>query len=134
MTREVRISAIEGTTIKAGCDQSACEGCKSSTFCRGRKDEFEILNPEGLELKVGDDVVIAMDGGRTVAATAISLAFPLLCFLIGLLLGRHWWPDSEPIQLLAALVLLLAGFAAAGIYFHFTRRHYMPTVRGKKEG
>ena len=134
MTREVRISAIEGTTIKAGCDQSACEGCKSSTFCRGREDEFEILNPEGLELKVGDDVVIAMDGGRTVAATAISLAFPLLCFLIGLLLGRHWWPDSEPMQLLAALVLLLAGFAVAGIYFHFTRRRYMPTVRGKKEG
>ena len=93
MTKVVKIIRIEKTRIIAGCDKSACEGCKSSVFCRGQNSEFEVLNPHDLKLEAGDDVIISMPAGRTVFASAMSLAFPLLCFFLGKTKTCH--PDCQ---------------------------------------
>lgn len=131
MTKEVKILEVGDSRITAGCDRNACEGCKSSTFCRGKNSEFEVLNPHGLRLEKGDEVQIAMPAGRTVFASAMSLIFPLLCFFTGMLLAYSSFPQNEILQLLSAIAGLAAGFGISALYFHFTKGRYTPTVEKK---
>ena len=131
MTKVVKIIRIEKTRIIAGCDKSACEGCKSSVFCRGQNSEFEVLNPHDLKLEAGDDVIISMPAGRTVFASAMSLAFPLLCFFLGLVGAGFIFPGKEIKQLIAAIVTLAAGFLISALYFRLTNGKYIPAVEAK---
>lgn len=133
MTKIVKIIRIEKNMILAGCDKSACEGCKSSVFCRGQNSEFEVLNPHDLKLEAGDDVIISMPAGRTVFASAMSLAFPLLCFFLGLVGAGFIFPGREIKQLIAAIITLAAGFLISALYFRLTKGKYIPAVEAKAE-
>ena len=131
MKKEVHILSSKDGVLMAGCDQSACEGCKSSLFCRGKATEFEVANPVGVDVAEGDDVVIDMPSGRTVAASLMSLAFPLACFFIGLVACFFWIPGNEPLQLLGGFIGLAAGFLISALYFRVTRKRYTPVVERK---
>lgn len=131
MKKEVHILSSENGVLMAGCDQNACEGCKSSLFCRGKATEFEVANPEGIDVTKGDDVVIDMPSGRTIAASLMSLAFPLACFFIGLATCFFLIPGNEPLQLLGGFIGLAAGFLISAAYFRITRKHYTPVVERK---
>lgn len=131
MIKQVQIISVDKDRITAGCDRAACEGCKSSAFCRKQNTEFEVLNTQNLELKTGDSVEILMPAGRTVFATAMSLLFPLLCFLAALIITSQFFTENELVQLAAAALALLLGFSVSAIYFRLTKRSYMPDVQRK---
>lgn len=133
MTKDVRILNIEDGKITAGCDTSACEGCKSSLFCRGKNSEFEVFNPDMLEISKGDEVTIDMPPGKTVLASLMSLIFPLACFFLGMLAGFFITAENELIQLLCAVAGLAAGFLISAIYFRFTRIKYTPVITAMRE-
>ena len=133
MTKDVRIINIEEGKITAGCDRNACEGCKSSLFCRGINSEFEVFNPHKLELEKGDEVTIDMPPGKTIFASVMSLIFPLACFFLAMLAGYFITPDNELLQLLCAVVGLAAGFLISSVYFRFTRVKYTPVITDKIE-
>lgn len=131
MRKEVKVVSSEGGKITAGCDKNACEGCKSSLFCRGKNIEFEVLNPKGIEVEPGDDIVIDMPPGKTVFATFMSLGSPLVFFFLGLIAGYFAFPGSEPAQLACAVAGLLVGFAISFVYFRLTKSKYTPTVEDR---
>lgn len=133
MTRVVTILSVDKGGIKAGCDRSACEGCKGSLFCRGRNSEFEVANPKGIALETGDVVEIDMPAGRTILASAMSLVFPLCCFLVGMLAAFAAAPERELLQLGCGMAGLAIGFAISSVYFHFTKKKYTPTIDRKME-
>ena len=133
MTRQVTILEVDEGSIRAGCDRSACEGCKGSLFCRGQNSEFEVANPKAISVDKGDKVVIDMPAGRTILASAMSLVFPLACFLAGMLAAFAYDPDRELVQLACGVAGLAAGFALSSLYFHFTKRKYTPTIDRKLE-
>ena len=133
MTKDVRILNIEDGKITTGCDTSACEGCKSSLFCRGKNSEFEVFNPDMLEISKGDEVTIDMPPGKTVLASLMSLIFPLACFFLGMLAGFFITTENELIQLLCAVAGLAAGFLISAIYFRFTRIKYTPVITAMRE-
>ena len=133
MRKEVTIQQSKDGIITAGCDKGACEGCKGSLFCRGQNSEFEVANPKAISVDKGDRVVIDMPAGRTILASAMSLVFPLACFLAGMLAAFAYDPDRELVQLACGVAGLAVGFALSSLYFHFTKRKYTPTIDRKLE-
>lgn len=133
MTKEVKIISVDKGHITAGCDRNACEGCKGSLFCKGRNSEFEVLNPNNLSVEDGDSVEISMPAGRTIFATAMSLAFPLLCFLFGMVAAYLASSEREIMQLLCGVAGLAFGFIISSIYFHFTKKKYTPSIERKTD-
>ncbi len=132
MKQEVTIEKIDRGIVTAGCDKKACEGCKSSMFCNRSENLFEILNEENIELAVGDKVEVDMKPSRTIAATLMSLAVPLLGFFIGMVVA-YLISLGEMLQLLCGIIGLAIGFTISFLYFRFTKKKYMPIIRRKIE-
>ncbi len=132
MKQEVTIEKIDRGVVTAGCDKKACEGCKSSMFCNRNENLFEVLNEENIALEVGDKVEVDMKPSRTIAATLMSLAVPLIGFFSGMVIA-YFVSFGEMLQLLCGVFGLAAGFSISFIYFHFTKKKYMPVIRRKVE-
>lgn len=132
MTQEAKILEIKNEKITAGCDKKMCDGCKSSMFCRNTNNSFEVQNPEGMEVHKGDTVILEMNSGRTVVSTLMSLAVPLVCFFLGMVAG-YLLHFGELLQFAFGGAGLAVGFAISGLYFHFTKKKYMPEIRKLKE-
>ena len=117
-------------TIDMGCLTSACEGCHASLFCNNKDTtEFQALNPNKIDVSVGDYVELYMPPGRTILSTVLLFALPLVLFPLGYLLGRLLLPESSEI------LRALCGFAAMGIAFCISafisvrnRRRMMPSI------
>ncbi len=133
MKKEVKIIDTANGKIIAGCDKTACEGCKSSLFCRGKNSEFEVFNPENIEIKDGDEVIIDLPSGRTILASAMSLIFPLICFFAGMLVTYFIIPGNELAQLAGGIILLAVGFGISALYFRFAKKKFTPSIREKAE-
>lgn len=130
MKKEVTIQQNEGGIITAGCDKSACEGCKGSLFCTSKKTTFEVLNPENISLSAGDKAEIDMPSSKTLMSVFMSLGLPLIMFLPGYFIAAAF-SGSDGIRLLGALSGVAAGFLIAAAYFHFRKKEYMPKVTRK---
>ena len=132
MKQIVTIQETENGKIIAGCDKSQCEGCKGSFFCTSKKSDFQILNPEGIDLRPGDKAEIDLAPKKTLFTVFMSLAFPLLMFLPGYFIGAHF-SSSEAVRFICSILGVAAGFLISSIYFRVTKRSYLPVVTGKKE-
>ena len=127
MRKEVTIQQADGERITAGCDRSACEGCKGSFFCTSKKASFEVLNPEKIDLSVGDTAEIDMPSSKTLFSVFMSLGLPLLMFLPGYFITAIL-TESEGLRFLGAIAGVAVGFGIAAIYFHMKKKEYMPRV------
>lgn len=132
MKQIVTIQENKDGKIIAGCDKSQCDGCKGSFFCTSKKSDFQVLNPEGLELKAGDKAEIELEPKKTLFTVCMSLAFPLLMFLPGYFIAAYF-SSSEAIRLVGSLCGVAAGFLISAIYFRITKKTYLPVVTEKKE-
>ena len=132
MKQIVTIQETKNGKIIAGCDKSQCEGCKGSFFCTSKKSDFQILNPEGIDLKPGDKAEIDLEPKKTLFSVFMSLAFPLLMFLPGYFIGAHF-SSSELVRFICSIAGVAAGFLISSIYFRVTKKSYLPVVTEKKE-
>ena len=117
----------DGEKITAGCDRSACEGCKGSFFCTSRKASFEVLNPEKIDLSAVDTAEIYVPSSKTLFSVFMSLGLPLLMFLPGYFISTLI-TESEGLRFLGAMAGVAVGFAIAALYFHIRKKEYMPRV------
>ena len=133
MRKEVTIQQADGEKITAGCDRSACEGCKGSLFCTSKKASFDVLNPDKIPLEKGDQAIIDLPPRKTLFTVFMSLGLPLIMFVPGYIIGRLL-SENEGIQLLTSLLGVALGFVISAIFFRFNRKKYTPVVIDKKEG
>ena len=132
MKQIVTIQGNKDGKIIAGCDKSQCDGCKGSFFCTSKKSDFQILNPEGIDLKPGDKAEIDLEPKKTLFTVFMSLAFPLLMFLPGYFIGAHF-SSSEAVRFICSIAGVALGFLISAIYFRVTKKAYLPVVTEKKE-
>lgn len=126
------INADDKERIIVGCDKTACEGCKGSFFCQNKETSFEVINPEGIDVKAGDDIEINLPGKKTVASVLISLGLPLIMFIPGYLIASAF--TANPLWLLlSGAAGIASGFLIAAVFFHFKGNEYVPTLIGKKD-
>ena len=133
MKKEVTVYKDEKGELIASCDRSACEGCKSSLFCRTKNYSFPVENPNGVEVKEGEKVIIDMPSGRTVLSSFMSLFFPLICFFLGMAAGAFLLHGNEVIQFSLALLGLAVGFLISFIYFRVSGRKFTPEILSAKD-
>ena len=132
MKQTVTIEEKKGEDLVAGCDKSLCHGCKASLFCTSKKASFYLLNPEGIPLEKGDQVIIDMPPRKTLFTVFMSLGFPLLMFVPGYLIGTLL-SDSQGIMLITSLAGVALGFAISALFFRLNRKKYTPVIVEKKE-
>lgn len=131
MKQTVTVLKTDGEKITAGCDKSACEGCKNSIFCRKTDNIFEVLNEKGEEVEAGDKIIIDLPTGKSLFSTFMSLVLPLLCFFAGLF-ASYVLGYSEIMQFVFALAALAIGFLISFLYFKLTKKSYFPTLESKE--
>ena len=93
----------EGIVVKQGAREqrktawvkivrsSACESCSSRDSCKvtsgGQGEEVEVTN--SINARIGDRIQIMMATGSLLKATFLLYLFPILCMILGGLIG-HW--------------------------------------------
>ena len=133
MKQIVTIQDNKNGVIKAGCDRSLCERCKSSLFCTSKKASFDVLNPDGIKLEKGDQAVIDMPTGKTLFTIFMSFGLPLIMFIPGYIIGSLV-SDSQGVQLISSLLGVALGFVIAALYFRKNRKKYSPVIISRKDG
>lgn len=119
----VTAAGPEGVRVAAERN-SACAQCSSRSNCsqgvlsQWRKDkmvEVAVMNPEGLSVPVGAQVVIGLQEGSLMKASFLLYCIPLLCLILAAIAASALgW--NEPAQVVAALGAMLAGFWAVRRY------------------
>ena len=106
----------------------ACEGCKGCA--KGLVPQRELLTVFG-QAEVGDQVDVRMPEARTLKATLMAYAVPLLAMLAGLAVG-FMLNCGDLVSLLLALGGLVAGYLAVRAFEMRLRRDPLgrPTVIG----
>lgn len=133
MKKEVTVYKGSKGELLASCDKNACEGCKSSLFCKSKEYSFEVKNPSNISLNDGDKAIIDMPSGRTILSSFMSLFFPLICFFVPLFVSAAFFTSNEVYQFLSALIGLAIGFLISCIYFKKRKKYFEPTILEKKE-
>ncbi len=94
---------------------SACESCSSRNSCNpdssGREREVEAINAVGA--KVGDQIQLSMDTSSLLKAAFLLYIFPIICMLIGGLLGQAigTWFNTQ--VSLVSVITAMTSFVAA---------------------
>ena len=132
MRQTVTIQENKDGKLVAGCDKSACEGCKGSFFCTSKNSTFTVDNPSGIVLSKGDKAVIELPPRKTLFSVFMSLGFPLLMFLPGYFIASIF-TDSQGYLFLASIAGVAVGFIISAIYFRARKVKYTPVVIDKGE-
>ena len=106
MKREATVVLHKGKLCALIVRSEACGDCHACDF--GKKEEMHYPLPEG-NYKAGDKVMIEISDRALGRATLIAYGFPLLCMLLGLLLGAILF-NAEWAQAASALSALLIGW------------------------
>lgn len=88
--------------------KNACQGCQSSGICHGfirTRMDLRLPRPPG-SLRVGDTVVIAMEGASLIRASSYAFLIPL-CAIVAALLVAQSLSAGIPAQAGSALVAFL---------------------------
>ena len=114
MRQKGTIRELHDDYIVVGCGTSGgCQSC-SSIFCSekegGNESVFQVTNPKGIDLDIGDAVEIYLDPRRTIAAGFLVLILPLVLFAAGFLVASRY-TDSEILQALAGILGIGIGFS-----------------------
>ena len=132
MKQTVTIQENKGGRIIAGCDKSACEGCKGSFFCTSKNASFTVDNPENIKLEKGDKAIIELPPKKTIFSVFMSLGFPLLMFLPGYFIASIF-TEREGILFLSAIAGVVIGFGISALYFRIRKTSFVPKVIEKGE-
>ena len=116
MRQKGTIRELHDDHIVVGCGTTGgCQSC-SSAFCSGKEGEdesvFQVSNPNGIDVDIGDDVEIFLDPRRTIAAGFLVLISPLILFASGFIIASRF-TDLELVQALAGILGLSVGFFVA---------------------
>ena len=116
--------------LKVGCETVACQGCKCSMFCNNKNDtDYMVLNPNKVQVEIGDFVELYMPPGRTVLSTALVFAMPLVFFPIGYIVGKVLLPQSnEIIHALSGFAAMVLSFGIASLITLKHKNSLMPCV------
>lgn len=120
----IAISGAETATIKAKRSE-VCEGCGTKDLCHDPEDDestrLEALNPIGA--KVGDEVGFTVGTATVIKAGILIYLFPLIGFIIGVVivqaLAGVLLPDGWNADLVSAilgLILLALTYLVISIY------------------
>ena len=94
---------------------SACKACSARNSCSGTGNsnamDVEALNIAGAQ--VGDRIVLHIETASLLKASFLLYVFPILCMLLGALLGHHGAPRLQLDPSLVSVVLGLVGFGMA---------------------
>ncbi|HHU88388.1 MAG: SoxR reducing system RseC family protein [Sphaerochaetaceae bacterium] len=123
------VSIEENGMVKVTCGSSACNSCKSSTFCSTKDREFTAYNKTGSPLSAGDVVELYLPPGKTVFAGFIALLLPVLLFPLGYYLPTILKINvSEGIQILFGLGGIALGFLLGRLFSKVKGREYIPEI------
>jgi positive regulator of sigma E activity len=89
--------------------KNACQGCQSSGICHGftkTRMDLRLPRPSG-SLRIGDTVVIAMEGTSLIKACTYAFLIPLCAIIAALLIAQHL-SAGVPAQAASALVAFLS--------------------------
>jgi sigma-E factor negative regulatory protein RseC len=95
---------------------SACKSCASRHSCnpgeQGKEMEVEAINQAGA--RVGDEIILNLDTGPLLKATFLLYVVPILCMIVGAVVGhgyalsRGW--DPSALSAVLSLVALAISF------------------------
>lgn len=89
--------------------KNACQGCQSSGICHGftkTRMDFRLPKPPG-SLRVGDTVVIAMEGASLIRACFYAFLIPLCAIVAALLVTQSLGIPAQAGSALVAFLLSL---------------------------
>ena len=129
MIEKATVIRTEGDRVILACRSQGCKTC-SSMFCKpGNRQEFEAVNPKGLDIHRSDEVEFYVQPGRAILAGFIVLVMPLIAFALAYFGAGLLAPEpSEQVRVLSGLGGLLLGFGAA--YMAGKRDNRYPVVVG----
>jgi len=103
--------------------ESACEKCPAKNLCTSSEEEISlVLDRKGLELSVGDEVLVEIQGTSPTRVAVIAYLVPLLVFLSLLLVGSRLLSLSELYSLLLGLSGVFLYYATFGLFHRKKRR------------
>lgn len=106
----VRVEAARNSACGQCSSRASCSQGALSQWSRGRTVEIEVQNPDNLPLQPGQQVLIGLEEGGLMRASLLLYLLPLLMLVAGAL-GTSMLGGGEGVQILAAGLMLLAGFA-----------------------
>ncbi|WP_409523726.1 SoxR reducing system RseC family protein [Nitrincola sp. MINF-07-Sa-05] len=119
LVTRVKGAGISVKTVR----KSACDSCQSEAGCGQKRitqllireaTDMSIDNPDGVEVEVGNQVLIGLNEGALVRASLILYLLPLVTMILAVLVSSQL-VEHELLQVLAAVVGLLAGFLCGRI-------------------
>ncbi|MCF8069082.1 MAG: SoxR reducing system RseC family protein [Desulfobacterales bacterium] len=72
-----------------------CEGCSSKGSCEGKGNDMEVEAINEVDAKPGDTVVLAYATSSLLKATFLLYVFPIICMIIGAVIGQKYAPDMS---------------------------------------
>ncbi len=130
--RAVIVGVEDRELVVETARQSACGSCSSGDSCgqkslsewaAAKMSHIRIPKPDNCRVKVGDVVVIGIDEGSFVKASALTYFMPLLMMILAGLLAQHF-TLSEPWLIISAFAGLAFGFSMVR-FFSRTRGNQM---------
>ena len=106
----VRVEAARNSACAQCSSRASCSQGALSQWTRGRTIEIEVQNPDNLPLRPGQQVLIGLEEGGLMRASLLLYLLPLVMLVAGAL-GAELLGGGEGVQILAAVLMLLAGFA-----------------------
>lgn len=104
-----RVEAARNSACAQCSSRSSCSQGVLSQWSRGRTVEIDVLNPNNLPVSPGQQVLIGLEEGGVMRASLLLYLVPLLMLVAGALIASALGA-GEGVQILAAVVMLLAGF------------------------
>ncbi|BBB30963.1 SoxR reducing system RseC family protein [Neptunomonas japonica] len=115
------VSTTAGRVLIESFRSSACGQCQARHSCgqkaisewaSSKMTQLEIDNPHGLDVGIGDKVVVGIDEGSFLKASALMYLLPLVVMLLlGGLANR--WIGTEVSTIIFSFVGLVVGFIGA---------------------
>lgn len=106
---------------------SSCQSCESKVGCAqggfakiSKKKTCVMQIPKGIDLCVGDGVIIGLDERVILKSALLVYAVPLLLMLLGAALGQWWGNGNDGFAAAGAFSGLGLGFLLA---YHYSRQH-----------
>ncbi len=108
--------------------QAACSSC-GNTLCKSNRQSILALNPDELDLNVGDSVEVTVDGRAQAIGAFWVLLFPLILFLAGYFIGRLAFSRiNEAPAALCGLCGLVIGMVGGVFIQSYNKQNSMPRV------
>lgn len=101
------------------------------TFWRVKVQEFQALNPKGIELNESDAVEYYIPEKETILASFVILILPIIFFLICFFFLDFVGINSDKIKTLLSLIVLFMSFFINKLFKKIGLKETLPTITKK---